>query len=145
MQGRLALRKRLGAREDETMGAFLERLATMAGVVPVELAKPEDVRLREVLDALDSRFPIFDSIASRVSAALDEAEEFIGRAGEAERMVEAARRSLSSVAEAMTEHAYQELASALESPPRIAGKTADFDPPGREYTVGDALGLRRDR
>lgn len=60
-------------------------------------------------------------------------------------MVEAARRSLSSVAEAMTEHAYQELASALESPPRIAGKTADFDPPGREYTVGDALGLRRDR
>lgn len=37
MQGRLALRKRLGAREDETMGAFLERLATMAGVVPVEI------------------------------------------------------------------------------------------------------------
>lgn len=37
MQGRLALRKRLGAREDETMGAFLERLATMAGVVPVEV------------------------------------------------------------------------------------------------------------
>ena len=34
MQGRLALRKRLGAREDETMGAFLERLAAMAGVVP---------------------------------------------------------------------------------------------------------------
>jgi hypothetical protein len=45
----------------------------------------------------------------------------------------------------MTEHAYQELASALESPSRIAGKTADFDPPGREYTTGDALGLRRDR
>lgn len=62
---------------------------------------------------------------------------------EAERMVEAARRSLSSVAEAMTEHAYQELASALESPPRIADKTAGFDPPGREYTAGDALGLRR--
>lgn len=39
----------------------------------------------------------------------------------------------------------QELASAPESPPRIAGKTADFDPPGREYTTGDALGLRRDR
>ena len=76
---------------------------------------------------------------------LDEMDEWIGRAGEAERMVEAARRSLSSVAESMTEHAYQELASALESPPRIAGKTADFDPPGREYTTGDALGLRRDR
>jgi hypothetical protein len=36
-QGRLALRKRLGAREDETMGAFLERLATMAGVVSAEV------------------------------------------------------------------------------------------------------------
>lgn len=37
MQGRLALRRRLGAREDETMGAFLERLATMAGVVPADV------------------------------------------------------------------------------------------------------------
>lgn len=36
-QGRLALRKRLGARDDETMGAFLERLATMAGVVPADV------------------------------------------------------------------------------------------------------------
>ena len=126
------------SRQVDSMAMRIESLAE-------ELAKPEDVRLREVLDALDGRFPIFDSVASRVSAALDEAEEFIGRAGEAERMVEAARRSLSSVAESMTEHAYQELASALESPPRIAGKTAGFDQPGREHTVGDALGLRRDR
>ncbi len=37
MQGRLALRKRLGARENEPMGACLERLATMAGAVPVEV------------------------------------------------------------------------------------------------------------
>ena len=29
--------------------------------------------------------------------------------------------------------------------PRIAGKTAGFDQPGREHTAGDALGLRRDR
>lgn len=36
-QGRLALRRRFGAREDETMGALLERLATMAGAVPVEV------------------------------------------------------------------------------------------------------------
>ena len=43
------------------------------------------------------------------------------------------------VAEAVRE------ASALESPPRIAGKTTGFDQPGREHTVGDALGLRRDR
>jgi len=113
------------ARQVESMAMRIESLAE-------ELAKPEDVRLREVLDALDGRFPIFDSIASRVSAALAEAEEFIGRAGEAERMVEAARRTLSSVAEAMTEHAYQELASALESPPlqpdvRAAEKTRVVD------------------
>lgn len=39
MHGMLALRRRLGAREDETMGAFLERLATMAGVVPADVHK----------------------------------------------------------------------------------------------------------
>ena len=131
--------------ENASLAGQVESMAMRIESLAEELAKPEDARLREVLDALDERFPIFDSIASRVSAALDEAEEFIRRAGEAERMIEAARRSLSSVAESMTEHAYQELASALESPPRIAGKTADFDPPGREYTAGDALGLRRDR
>lgn len=131
--------------ENASLSRHVESMAMRIESLAEELAKPEDVRLREVLDALDGRFPIFDSVASRVSAALDEAEEFIGRAGEAERMVEAARRSLSSVAESMTEHAYQELASALESPPRIAGKTAGFDQPGREHTVGDALGLRRDR
>ena len=126
------------ARQVESMAMRIESLAE-------ELAKPEDVRLREVLDALDGRAVIFDGLGERVGHLLDEMDEWIGRAGEAERMVEAARRSLSSVAESMTEHAYQELASALESPPRIAGKTADFDPPGREYTTGDALGLRRDR
>jgi len=110
-----------------------------------ELAKPEDVRLREVLDALEGRAVIFDGPGARVGHLLDEMDEWIGRAGEAERMVEAARRSLASVADHMTEHAYQELASALESPPRIAGKTTGFDQPGREHTVGDALGLRRDR
>ena len=126
------------ARQVESMAMRIESLAE-------ELAKPEDVRLREVLEELDGRAVIFDGLGERVGHLLDEMDEWIGRAGEAERMVEAARRSLSSVAESMTEHAYQELASALESPPRIAGKTADFDPPGREYTTGDALGLRRDR
>lgn len=118
--------------ENASLANQVESMAMRIESLAEELAKPEDVRLREVLDALDGRFPIFDSIASRVSAALDEAEEFIGRAGEAERMVEAARRNLSSVAEAMTEHAYQELASALESPPlqpdvRAAEKTRVVD------------------
>jgi len=131
--------------ENASLASQVDSMAMRIESLAEELAKPEDVRLREVLDALDGRFPIFDSVASRVSATLDEAEEFIGRAGEAERMVEAARRRLACVADDMTEHAYQELASALESPPRIAGKTAGFDQPGREYTAGDALGLRRDR
>ena len=109
------------ARQVESMAMRIESLAE-------ELAKPEDVRLREVLDALDGRFPIFDSVASSVSAALNEAEEFIGRAGEAERMVEAARRSLASVADHVTDHAYQELASALEAPPlNVAAKVAEAD------------------
>ena len=83
-----------------------------------ELAKPEDVRLREVLDALDGRAVIFDGLGVRVTHLLDEMDEWIARAGEAERLVDAARRRLDCVAESMTEHAYQELASALDAPPR---------------------------
>ena len=131
--------------ENASLASQVESMAMRIESLAEELAKPEDVRLREVIDALDGRAVIFDGLGERVGHLLDEMDEWIERAGEAERLVEDARRSLSSVAEAMTEHAYQELASALESPPRIAGKTADFDPPGREYTVGDALGLRRDR
>ncbi len=131
--------------ENAALSSQVDSMAMRIESLAEELAKPEDVRLREVVDALDGRAVIFDGLGERVGHLLDEMDEWIGRAGEAERMVEAARRSLSSVAESMTEHAYQELASALESPPRIAGKTADFDPPGREYTAGDALGLRRDR
>jgi len=131
--------------ENASLASQVESMAMRIESLAEELAKPEDVRLREVIDALDGRAVIFDGLGERVGHLLDEMDEWIGRAGEAERMVEAARRSLSSVAESMTEHAYQELVSALESPPRIAGKTADFDPPGREYTTGDALGLRRDR
>ena len=131
--------------ENASLASQVESMAMRIESLAEELAKPEDVRLREVLDALDGRAVIFDGLGARVGHLLDEMDEWIGRAGEAERMVDAARRILSSVAESMTEHAYQELASALESPPRIAGKTADFDPPVREYTTGDALGLRRDR
>lgn len=126
------------ARQVESMAMRIESLAE-------ELAKPEDVRLREVLDALDGRAVIFDGLGARVGHLLDEMDEWIERAGEAERVVEAARRCLASIAESMTEHAYQELASALEAPPRVADRTADFDPPGHEHTAGDALGLRRDR
>ncbi len=104
--------------ENAALSSQVDSMAMRIESLAEELAKPEDVRLREVLDALDGRFPMFDSCAARVSAALDEAEEFIGRAGEAERIVESARLRLACVAESMTEHAYQELASALEAPPR---------------------------
>ena len=128
-----------------SLSSQVESMAMRIESLAEELAKPEDARLREVLDALEGRAVIFDGLGARVGHVLDEMDEWIGRAGEAERTVDAARRRLACVADDMTEHAYQELASALESPPRIAGKTAGFDQPGREYTAGDALGLRRDR
>lgn len=76
--------------ENASLSSQVEAMAMRIESLAEELAKPEDVRLREVLDALD----------------------------EAERIVESARLRLACVAESMTEHAYQELASALEAPPR---------------------------
>ena len=131
--------------ENASLASQVESMALRIESLAEELAKPEDVRLREVLDALDGRAVIFDGLGARVGHLLDEMDEWIERAGEAERVVEAARRCLASIAGALTEHAYQELASALEAPPRVADRTADFDPPGHDHTAGDALGLRRDR
>lgn len=114
--------------ENASLSSQVESMAMRIESLAEELAKPEDVRLREALDALEGRAVIFDGLGARVGHLLDEMDEWIGRAGEAERMVEAARRSLSSVAEAMTEHAY-------EPPP--AG------PPGWRagYAVGTAAAL----
>jgi len=69
------------ARQVESMAMRIESLAE-------ELAKPEDVRLREVLDALDGRAVIFDGLGVRVTHLLDEMDEWIARAGEAERLAE---------------------------------------------------------
>ena len=69
------------ASQNESMAMRIESLAD-------ELAKPEDVRLREVLDALDGRAVIFDGLGARVGHLLDEMDEWIGRAGEAERAVD---------------------------------------------------------
>jgi hypothetical protein len=55
-----------------------------------ELAKPEDVRLREVLDALDGRTVIFDGLGARVGHLLDDMDERIERAGAAERRLKKA-------------------------------------------------------
>ena len=62
------------------------RIESLAG----ELAKPEDVRLREVLGALDGRAVIFDGLGARVGHLLDEMDEWIERAGAAERRLKKA-------------------------------------------------------
>ena len=69
------------ASQNESMAMRIESLAD-------ELAKPEDVRLREVLDALDGRAVIFDGLGARVGHLLDEMDEWIERAGAAERAVD---------------------------------------------------------
>ncbi len=71
------------ARQVESMAMRIESLAE-------ELAKPEDVRLREVLDALDGRAVIFDGLGARVGHLLDEMDEWIERAGAAERRLKKA-------------------------------------------------------
>jgi hypothetical protein len=75
------------SRQVESMAMRIESLAE-------ELAKPEDVRLREVLDALDGRAVIFDGLGARVGHLLDELDEWIARAGEAERAVNRAEALL---------------------------------------------------
>ena len=75
------------ARQVESMAMRIESLAE-------ELAKPEDARLREVLDALDGRAVIFDGLGARVGHLLDEMDEWIARAGEAERAVNRAEALL---------------------------------------------------
>jgi hypothetical protein len=71
----------------ESMAVRIERLAE-------ELAKPEDVRLCEVLDALDGRAVIFDGVGARVGYLLGEMDGWIGRAGEAERALSRIREIL---------------------------------------------------
>ena len=71
------------ARQVESMAMRIESLAE-------ELAKPEDVRLREVIDALDGRAVIFDGLGARVGHLLDEMDEWIARAGAAERRLKKA-------------------------------------------------------
>ena len=84
------------ARQVESMAMRIESLAE-------ELAKPEDVRLREVLDALDGRAVIFDGLGARVGHLLDEMDEWIGRAGEAERRADEYDAKLTAVRVALTE------------------------------------------
>ncbi len=83
------------ARQVESMAMRIESLAE-------ELAKPEDVRLHEVVDALDGRAVIYDGLGVRVTHLLDEMDEWIARAGEAERRLEDADAKLTAVRVALT-------------------------------------------
>ena len=66
------------ARQVEAMAMRIESLAE-------ELAKPENVRLREVTEAMAGRSVMFDDIAERVRQELHELGRWIERAGKAER------------------------------------------------------------
>lgn len=74
--------------ENASLSSQVESMAMRIESLAEELSKPDDVRLREVLDELDGRAVIFDSLASRVRAVLDDLDEHIARAGSAERTVE---------------------------------------------------------
>lgn len=71
------------ASQNESMAMRIESLAE-------ELAKPEDVRLREVINALDGRAVIFDGLGARVGHLIDEMDKWIERAGAAERRLKKA-------------------------------------------------------
>lgn len=82
--------------ENAGLSRLVDSMAMRIESLAEELAKPEDVRLREVLTELDGRAVIFDSLASRVGAVLDDLDEYIDRAGSAERTVDSQKKLLVS-------------------------------------------------
>lgn len=80
--------------ENASLASQVESMAMRIESLAEELAKPEDVRLREVLDALDGRAVIFEGLGARVTHLLDEMDGWIERAGEAERVVNRAEALL---------------------------------------------------
>jgi len=73
--------------ENASLVSHVESMRIAIESLAGELAKPEDVRLREVLDALDGRAVTFDGLGARVAHLLDEMDEWIERAGAAERQL----------------------------------------------------------
>lgn len=80
--------------ENASLTSQVESMAMRIESLAEELAKPEDVRLREVINALDGRAVIFDGLGVRVEYLLDEMDGWIERAGEAERAVNRAEALL---------------------------------------------------
>jgi hypothetical protein len=76
--------------ENASLSSQVDSMAMRIESLADELAKPEDMRLREVIDALDGRAAIFDGLGTRVGHLLDEMDEWIERAGAAERRLKKA-------------------------------------------------------
>jgi hypothetical protein len=74
--------------ENASLASQVESMAMRIESLAEELAKPEDVRLREVVAALDGHAVIFDGLGARVGHLLDEMDEWIARAGESERLAD---------------------------------------------------------
>ncbi len=89
--------------ENASLASQVESMAMRIESLAEDLAKPEDVRLREVVDALDGRAVIFDGLGARIGHLLDETDEWIARAGEAERRADEYDAKLTAVRVALTE------------------------------------------
>jgi hypothetical protein len=76
--------------ENASLASQVESMALRIESLAEELAKPEDVRLREVVAALDGHAVIFDGLGSRVEHLLAEMDDWIARAGAAERRLKKA-------------------------------------------------------
>jgi hypothetical protein len=74
--------------ENASLVSQVDSMARRIESLAEELAKPEDVRLREVVAALDGHAVIFDGLGARVGHLLDEMDEWIARAGESERLAD---------------------------------------------------------
>jgi hypothetical protein len=93
--------------ENAALSSQVDSMAMRIESLAEELAKPEDVRLREVLDALEGRAVIFDGLGARVGHLLDEMDEWIERAGAAERRLKKAEEVV-MLARQLTAYAWED-------------------------------------
>ena len=93
--------------ENASLANQVESMAMRIESLAEELTKPGDVRLREVLDALEGRAVIFDGLGARVGHLLDEMDEWIERAGVAERRLKKAEEVV-MMARQLTAYAWED-------------------------------------
>lgn len=77
------------AKENEAMALTIEKLSK-------QLANPEDIRLRSVINVMNGRAEMFHSISDRVDSVLTELDDWTSRASSAERTVEDQKQLLIS-------------------------------------------------